>query len=198
MDIKENLANNLAYFRKQLNITQAELAQKLNYSDKAVSKWERGESVPDLYVLKGLADFYGVTIDTLISEPKKKPINPIKNINKKRLLFSCCATVLVWIIAVCLHTFSSILLPFIDNTWIIYIYAITINLAVLLVLSSVWRKNIVNMILTSIFLWLLITTIYITLFYALIVVPTNLWQIFLIGIPVQCLILFYFFYKRVK
>ena len=198
MDIKENLANNLTYFRKQVNITQAELAQKLNYSDKAVSKWERGESVPDLYVLKALADFYGVTIDTLISEPKKKPPNVIKNINKKRLLFSCCATVLVWLIAVCCHTFSNIIFPSVENTWLFFVYAIPINLAVLLILSSVWRKTIVNMVLTSIFLWILIATVYITLFYALTVVPTNLWQIFLIGIPVQCLILFYFFYKRVK
>ena len=71
MDIKENLAQNLAYYRKGVALTQAELAEKLNYSDKAVSKWERGESVPDLYVLKQLADFYGVTIDSLISEPNK-------------------------------------------------------------------------------------------------------------------------------
>ena len=58
MDIKENLARNLTLYRKASNLTQAELAEKLNYSDKAVSKWERGESVPDLYVLKQLADFY--------------------------------------------------------------------------------------------------------------------------------------------
>ena len=57
MDIKENLAQNLTRLRKAEGLTQAELATKLNYSDKAVSKWERGESVPDLYVLKQLADF---------------------------------------------------------------------------------------------------------------------------------------------
>ena len=198
MDIKENLANNLIYFRKQINITQAELAQKLNYSDKAVSKWERGESVPDLYVLKELADFYHVTIDTLISEPKKKPPNVIKNLSKKRLLLSLCATGLVWLLAVCLYTFSAILFPTFENTWLTFVYAVVINLTVLLILSSVWRKTIVNMVLTSVFMWILIATIYITLFFALTIVPTNLWQIFLIGIPIQCLILFYFFYKRVR
>ena len=60
MDIKENLANNIASHRKALKLTQAELAQKLNYSDKAVSKWERGEAVPDLVVLKQIADFFGI------------------------------------------------------------------------------------------------------------------------------------------
>ena len=54
MDIKENFAKNLTNFRKQANLTQVELAEKLNYSDKAVSKWERGESIPDLYALKTL------------------------------------------------------------------------------------------------------------------------------------------------
>ena len=42
MDIKLNLAENLVKYRKHFNLTQAELAEKLNYSDKAVSKWERG------------------------------------------------------------------------------------------------------------------------------------------------------------
>ena len=69
MEIKDNLAKNLATYRKSANITQLELAEKLNYSDKAVSKWERGESTPDITVLKQLADLYGVTVDTLISPP---------------------------------------------------------------------------------------------------------------------------------
>ena len=56
MDLKENFAVNLSRYRKEAKLTQAELAEKLNYSDKAVSKWERGESVPDIYALKNIAD----------------------------------------------------------------------------------------------------------------------------------------------
>ena len=89
MDIKENLAENLISYRKAANLTQAELAEKLNYSDKAVSKWERGESFPDLYVLKQIADFYGVTIDTLINEPKK-PEKAEREIRKKGKTISPC------------------------------------------------------------------------------------------------------------
>ena len=70
-DIKSNIARNIQELRKARGMTQLELAERLNYSDKAISKWERGESVPDLYVLKQLADFYNVKIDTLISAPKK-------------------------------------------------------------------------------------------------------------------------------
>ncbi|MBR5900709.1 MAG: helix-turn-helix transcriptional regulator [Clostridia bacterium] len=70
MNVKENLAINIAKHRKALGLTQAELAEQLNYSDKAVSKWERGDAVPEITVLKQLADFYGVTVDTLLSQPK--------------------------------------------------------------------------------------------------------------------------------
>ena len=66
MDIRQNLASNIALHRKALKLTQAELAEKLNYSDKAVSKWERGEAVPELTVLKQIADFFNVTIDYLV------------------------------------------------------------------------------------------------------------------------------------
>jgi len=101
MDIKDNLAINLTKYRKAYGLTQAELAEKLNYSDKAVSKWERGESVPDLYVLKQIADFYSVKIDTLISEPKKERIQVAKSISKKRATICLCATGLVWLVDRC-------------------------------------------------------------------------------------------------
>jgi len=86
MDVKENLAKNLIKYRKSKNLTQAELAEKLNYSDKAVSKWERGESFPDLSVLKQIADFYGVSVDTLLSDPSSAEIKP----QKEKTYYSYC------------------------------------------------------------------------------------------------------------
>ena len=49
--------------RKKNNWTQAKLADKLNYSDKAISKWERAEAVPDIETLHALAELFGVTVD---------------------------------------------------------------------------------------------------------------------------------------
>ena len=66
------VGENLAKYRKFNNYTQIALAEKINYSDKAVSKWEKGECLPDVYVLKQLADLYGVTVNDLIT-PNKKP-----------------------------------------------------------------------------------------------------------------------------
>ena len=65
-DIKAIIAKNITALRQNHKMTQIELAEKLNYSDKAVSKWERGESVPDISVLKQIADLFGVTVDYLL------------------------------------------------------------------------------------------------------------------------------------
>ena len=64
--LKENFSHNLACYRRRAGLTQLELAEKLNYSDKSVSKWERGESLPDIAVLKEIADLFGVTLDYLV------------------------------------------------------------------------------------------------------------------------------------
>ena len=130
MDIKENLAKNLCALRKAHKMTQLELAEKINYSDKAVSKWERGEAVPDLYVLKELADLYGTTIDHLIAEPKKEKIEAFKNLPKKRVILSLISTVIVWLIATVLYTFSSILTA--RHNWLFFLMSVPITNVVLL------------------------------------------------------------------
>ena len=68
---QELLAKNLVYYRKASGLTQLELADKFNYSDKSISKWERGEGFPDVFVLKSLADFYGINVDDFYQEEHK-------------------------------------------------------------------------------------------------------------------------------
>ena len=53
--LRNQIGSNIAAYRKQAGLTQAGLAEKLNYSDKAVSKWERGEGLPDVYILAQIA-----------------------------------------------------------------------------------------------------------------------------------------------
>ena len=79
---QELLAKNLVYYRKASGLTQLELAEKFNYSDKSISKWERGEGFPDVFVLKSLADFYGITVDDFYLEEHKKIA--VKLLNLKR------------------------------------------------------------------------------------------------------------------
>ncbi len=198
MDIKENLAQNLINYRKSLNLTQAELADKLNYTDKAVSKWERGESVPDLSVLKQIADFYGITIDTLISEPKAEKPKPVKNISRKRLVIVLCSAGLVWLVATFYYCFATLIFPNVKENWMAFIYAVPITLIVVLVFTSVWGKTLGNAIVTSLLIWTLILAVYLTLYFLLSDPPSTLWTVFILGIPLQVLTVLWFTYKKVK
>lgn len=198
MDIKENLAKNLIIYRKVNNLTQAELADKLNYSDKAVSKWERGESVPDLYILKKLADFYGVTIDTLISEPTKEVLPKNNNRKAKRIAIMLCSTGLVWLVAVLCFAVINLIVPTITHTWLSFFYAIPITFILLLVFTAVWKKPWLNTLSISLLIWSILLAVFLTLLFVLPTPPKTLWMIFLIGIPLQALTLFFFMYRKSK
>lgn len=198
MDIKENLAQNLAKYRKNLGLTQIELAEKLNYSDKAVSKWERGESVPDLYVLKSLADLFGVTIDTLIALPKQEKIKTYRNIPKKRFIISLAAAGIVWFFAIVYFACIGIIFPSINYPWISFIYALPITFLIIIILTSVWGKTITRAVVMSLFVWTLILSIYLSLIYFLPISLNKLWMLFLIGIPIQILIVLWLVYRKIK
>lgn len=198
MDIKENLAQNLAHFRKSNNLTQAELAEKLNYSDKAVSKWERAESVPDLYVLKQIADFYGVTIDELISAPSTVNAQKSNSNRKTRSIIAMCSTMIVWLVALCAFVSINLIIPSITRTWMAFVYAVPITCIVLLVLTSVWKKKITTAILISLLVWSVILSVFLSLKYLLPAPPQNLWLLFLIGIPLQIMTIYWFILRKIK
>ena len=71
--LKIQIGSNIAFYRKQSGLTQAGLAEKLNYSDKAVSKWERGESIPDVLTLMQLSEQFEISIDALLEDPNALP-----------------------------------------------------------------------------------------------------------------------------
>ena len=96
------IADNIIKFRKKAKLTQAELAQKLNYSDKAVSKWERGDALPDIIVLNDIAKIFNVTLDSLVSNKEEKiktGCNFFQKIYSSKMLATSCASILVWLIA---------------------------------------------------------------------------------------------------
>ena len=111
-NIKKNIAKNLARYRNTAGLTQSELAEKINYSDKSVSKWERAEGTPDIFVLYELSKIYGVRVDDfLISDEENLP--EIKNfslIKRKRLLINLLSVGLVWLVAVTVYFLVKIIL----------------------------------------------------------------------------------------
>ena len=109
MDIKENIAKNITTYRKASNLTQLDLAEKLHYSDKAVSKWERGDAVPDIVTLKSIADLFGITVDTLIGDPKRAKPKSKYNLSKRRIILAACSAGLVWLVAIVAYAFIGLI-----------------------------------------------------------------------------------------
>ena len=85
-DLKRNIAKNIAFLRTSEHMTQAELAECISYSNKSVSKWERGEGVPDAFVLFSLSEIYGITLSELVGQtaPGKQTAGKLKAQEKDR------------------------------------------------------------------------------------------------------------------
>lgn len=188
-DLKPVVAKNIIELRKSMGFTQAELAEKLNYSDKAVSKWERGESLPDIAVLKSVADIFGVTVDFLISDNShiKKPSlhAALKYKKRNRLIISLLSAVLVFLAATCVYVGFGLYpnkLSF--HPLMVYLYAIPAVLIVLLVFNSLWGIKKLNFLIISLLMWSVLLVLYLSLLPVL-----DIKLIFIIGIPAQIIIL---------
>ena len=205
--IKKQIGANIAAYRKHLGLTQAGLAEKLNYSDKAVSKWERGESVPDVLILCQLAELFQITVNELVEDPDKLPENSGSRIEKvvgkvaektlkrkadKRIILGL-SSVLVWFIA--LLTF--VMLSFFDlpKIWMVFVYALPVDAIVLLSLRSAWRDFRRNKMLISAIVWGGLLSLYMSL---LVFAGLNNWRLFLLGIPSQAAIFLWFrLYRKI-
>lgn len=181
-DIKQIIAKNLANLRKNKKITQTELAEQFGYSDKAISKWENGDTLPDIQTLYQLCEFYNATLDFLVSEQSfDEKIKYINHLNKRVIINNSLIELLycsfVWILAVIiyvyLYTFSEI------NYWQIFIWALPATTIVMLLFTKVWKQKLYTFIVRSLFFWTLVTACYIQF------IEYNIWPLFFLMIPIQ-------------
>ncbi|MCI2069408.1 MAG: helix-turn-helix domain-containing protein [Bacilli bacterium] len=145
-DIKAVVSNNLVRFRKEAKLTQTQAAEKINYSDKAISKWERGESLPDVYVLKQIADVYGVELDDMLHEETTK--EKIQSFYRNRNVIAVLSVLLVWLIMMIVYVIMELVNNALPN-WLAFIYAIPLSFIVALVFNNLWGGRIYNMIIVS-------------------------------------------------
>ena len=189
-EFKKVVAGNITRLRTSMNMTQAQLGEILNYSDKSISKWERGESVPDVFVLKKIADLAGVTVDYIINpHADDEEIQSDKPEGRRYSRRFITLTVLAGIWALAVLLFVILWIAGIVN-WLIFVYAIPISLITLLVLNSVWGDRSWNLYIISGLVWGIICSVYLT------ALKYNWWQLFLLGIPAQIIIIFAFSIKR--
>ena len=196
--LKSQLGANIVAYRKRIGLTQAKLAEQLNYSDKAVSKWERGESVPDVLTLVQLAELFDTTVDELLRDPDEIPANTggpiehameiavektLKRKANKRVILGL-SSLLVWFVALLVFVVvSSMDIP---RSWIAFLYAIPADAIVQLSLRSAWRDFRWNMALISILVWGGLLSLYASL---KLFVHVDIWKLFLLGVPGQLAVL---------
>ncbi|MBR6902298.1 MAG: helix-turn-helix transcriptional regulator [Clostridia bacterium] len=146
--IRENFSRNLAFYRKAANKTQLELANELNYSDKSVSKWERGEGLPDLEVTAQIANILGVSVGDLIADKVKRRVL----ITRNKALITGLSVGVVWLIAAILFFLFQLVLPSLSS-WMIFIYALPVSSIVAIVFSCIWWRKIHILISVSALIW---------------------------------------------
>jgi transcriptional regulator with XRE-family HTH domain len=187
--IKQIVAKNITDLRKGLGLTQLELAERLNYSDKAVSKWERGESLPDVAVLKQIADLFQVSIDYLVSAehtPHQEDhiIYRGRELRNRRIIMGI-SVILVWLAATIAFVVVDIVLGSAARNWIIFLYALPASMIVFLVFTSLWFNPRWNYLIISLLMWSTLVCLHV----GILLLGFNVWIIYILGIPGQAIIL---------
>ena len=156
-NLKKRFAKNLSSYRRQSGMTQLELAERLNYSDKSVSKWERGDGLPDLFVAATIADMLGVSLNDLISEREPKRILHRRN----KLIITGLSIGLVWLIASILFFIFQLALPTFA-AWMFFAYAVPASAVVCIVFTCIWWKKIYRFLSVSALIWSLASCVMIS------------------------------------
>lgn len=165
-EFRKNFGTKLNKLRKQRGLTQQELASQLNYSDKAISKWERGESVPDSYTLYLIADFFSVSIDNLLSDKEEITVGEFKELHKTtpaKLFVPLISVFAIFFVA----SIFFLVMKNVDN-WskfadYSFIYALPVASIALTVFSSIWWKTVYRCISVSLVIWTSALSIYLSL-----------------------------------
>ena len=191
IEINQKIAKNLIAYRKAAGLTQAEVAEKIHYSDKSVSKWESGNGVPDVYTLVQLAQLYGVNINAFLDEEAE-----IRRQTKSRWLHALIMLLssgIVWLVAIFSFAILQIIRPQ-GAWWLLYLYAVLVNAIVTLVYAAIWKHRIINFLSVTTIIWMSLVCCYLTV----LVFVTDmawLWCIFLVGVPLQALEILWAFFR---
>ena len=195
-DIKVIIGKNLAELIKRKKYTQLDLANILGYSDKAISKWEKGDSLPDIEVLYNICKMYGVTLDYLTHEgsynDKKEFISKDKKYTRNKKIITCLGSITVWFISIII--FVSLLMYNNVIYWPVFTWSLPTTCIVLLVFNCLWGKKAIRFMIISFLVWTILAGVFLQFMYF----NVNIWPIFLIGIPLQIAVILWSGLKKRK
>lgn len=182
--LNEIIADNLTALRKANGFTQLELAEKLNYSDKSISKWEHGEAIPAVEVLMEMSRLFDVSLDYLVSEhteQDEKITHAARTTLNNKIIISLLSMLCVWVLAIVVYLYVHTLYGL--NLWICYVWAVPASAVVGLVFNCIWGKRKAGFVLMSILVWTALASIYLQF------LSVNIWPIFFLGVPLQIAII---------
>ena len=187
---KATIASNLIRLRLAAGMTQAEVGEKLNYSDKTISKWERGEVTTDVFVLMEIAALFDVSVDYLIKPHAE--IEPIVYNKPQEPHYNTRAITAIAVLGVWTLAFLVFLVLWWSGyvMWLLPVFAVPVSLVVLLVLQSVFHKGHGNRYIIAAIAVSLVTALYLTF------LQNNPWQIFLLLIPISAIVFLSFRIKK--
>ena len=190
-DLRIVIGKNLTELRKRRGLTQLELAEKFNYTDRAVSKWENGDTLPDVEVLYNLCEFYGVTMDYLTHEDNYRYIKVDSKVaTANRISIICLVSLVIWTLATVIMVIS-IIHESSNPMWQAFVWAVPVNAGLLNIFNRAYfRKRLIYFICWSIFIWTILAAVVLSL------MDMNLWPIFILGVPAQAAIAIWFNLKR--
>lgn len=189
-NVKETIAKNLLDLRKKHKYTQQDLAAKLNYSDKAISRWEHAETLPDIETLCKICDLYGVKFEYLLQKEQpanNKSLYVVKHSSRNRIIIELLAVTIVWLLACTLFSYSETFGG--KSLWTLFVWAIPSSGIILWVFNSMWGNKIFGIIISSFVSWTVILSLYLQF------LSYNIWLLFIVGIPIQALIILLYFLK---
>jgi len=169
-----------------------ELGEAISYSDKAISKWERGEAVPDAYVLLALSRLFGVSVDWILNPHEEGEAPPRAVSSHRRVHVSI--TLLSFFGIFAAATLAFVVMTILgDPLWQLFIYAVPAALTTLLVFNSVWGNRAANFPIIAVLLVSLVLTAYVAC------LPRTLWPLFLLLPPAEVIVLISrFLFKKKK
>ena len=190
-NIKEIISNNIVMLRKQKNLTQLELGEAIHYSDKAISRWEKGESLPDIETLQLLSETLGVPLTYLFEGHSKEVLTQeLTNKRANKLICTILSTAIVWLVAVVIFLYCKIYNHF--TFWQVFVWSIPASSIVLWYFNRLWGKKSNNLYISSLFVWSLIASLFCQF------IEYNLWLIFLLGLPIDVVLILSHFVITLK
>ncbi len=191
VDFNKLVGSRIARFRKEKNLTQYELAEHMNYSDKSISKWEQGQSIPNIFVLNELAQFFGVSLDVLIGNKNYKSVSARKDTRFKHAFLYSLLVFSVFFIA-----FGVVFIVVDDfekfKTWSLILWGVAGATIPIFIYSLIYKKEVYSYISSTIFVWMITVGLYLTF-----EPRERLWVLFVIAVPINLfleILLVYIYY----